>query len=867
MTRLLGILVLGLAAAGTRWGQPPQAPAWPEGYRVRWPLQVVGDPAKQTAQTVIASLPTGGWLKPDASDVAVYSASGKPLPLRILSHHPAGDTLIQFQRDDNASWYWAYGVNAQATAPPKFTAPPKEGLSLEVIEWAGDSLESWVKVREGLQKSGRVLGNAVAAEVVQNANPARPDSPRRFAVSYRGFLDIKKDGVYRFFVNADDAAFLFIDGFRVFERPGTNSPLQAKFPLKGSNGQVELKAGVHSLEVHHLVGDNPTSNALCSLLWLEPDPKKPSQVRYAFVPRGAFVQPMFARAAAAEGRDGGPAVGFAYGLDDMLSSGALTVFLVHFEAQGQGADGDSLAWDFGDGTTGKGRSATHVYFRGGAYTVTLKGPPGLPPFRREVYVWPAPGENSPLSLGRAVRALAESDWPASSPERLKQIFAFARTCEQPERWPLLGAVAERLLGRPDLDLKERAQLVTTRMEALAAQGQAQQALKLYGEALPQFARVPSLKISLQLAAAGVYQYHLKDAAAASQLYRTIVEDNRRLELPDLRRAAVRWGDLFAETGDNARAAETYRMAAGLGGEKFAAAAQAAASTRGARLRIAEQALRRGDVHQTRALLTQLELDHPAQKLEGPFRFLRAESDRLGGRYEESLRHYEVLLRLPQWAGYRDRALAGIADTYFRMGKLDRALEWYATLRKSFPAYYEKQDLDAVRKRIEARRKRLAKGIGSRKSGVGGWDDSSRPFFPDSRLPTPDSRFAAGDSFFEQKMPDLNDGGWYWAELWYRETLASPPVRLVHDPRVYLWIAAEGSPPNQVPTTYPVPLERTYGHWRKIGVKMHAPAPDGRLRLSVRSFLGMMELSGLSVRPVSDLQVDTLRSFTEGTDPP
>jgi tetratricopeptide (TPR) repeat protein len=241
--------------------------------------------------------------------------------------------------------------------------------------------------------------------------------------------------------------------------------------------------------------------------------------------------------------------------------------------------------------------------------------------------------------------------------------------------------------------------------------------------------------------------------------------------------------------------------------------------------------------------------------------LRAESDRLGGRYEEALRHYEVLLRLQQWAGYRDRALAGIADTYARMGKLDKALEWYATLRKSSPAYYEKQSLDAVSKRIEARRERLKGGTASREL-------SSRPFFPDSPFPTPDSLFSAGDSDYEQKMPDLNDGGLYWAEFWYREALSSPPVPPLHNPRVIVWIAAEGSPAAQNPTTYPVPLERTYGQWRKIGIKMQAPlARDGRLRVSVRGFLGAMEISGLSVRPVSDLQEDTLRSFTGGAEAP
>ena len=36
---------------------------------------------------------------------------------------------------------------------------------------------------------------------------------------------IKKEGTYRFLLNADDASFLFVDGFKVFERPGANRTL------------------------------------------------------------------------------------------------------------------------------------------------------------------------------------------------------------------------------------------------------------------------------------------------------------------------------------------------------------------------------------------------------------------------------------------------------------------------------------------------------------------------------------------------------------------------------------------------------------------------------------------------------------------
>src|SRR5436190_9734483 len=173
-------------------------------------------------------------------------------------------------------------------------------------------------------------------------------------------------------------------------------------------------------------------------------------------------------------------------------------------------------------------------------------------------------------------------------------------------------------------------------------------------------------------------------------------------------AVIRWGDLFAETGDLAKAGETYRLAATLGGDKFKATAQTDAITRGALLRIAEQRLRNGDIRQTRQMLERIELDYPEQKVEGLYRFLRAEADRHGGRYEESLRNYEVLLKLVQWAGYRDRALFGIADCYSRMGEEEKALKWLSGLKESFPSYFEKQKLADYQKGLEARRDRKKK---------------------------------------------------------------------------------------------------------------------------------------------------------------
>ena len=99
---------------------PPQRPAWLDGYLVRWPVRVLGPFAAQTeAQTVLVRLPGGCWLKPDASDIAVQAGNGKLLPAAVLSHDPLGDTIVQFVRNGNDPWYWAYGVNAQPLPDPR----------------------------------------------------------------------------------------------------------------------------------------------------------------------------------------------------------------------------------------------------------------------------------------------------------------------------------------------------------------------------------------------------------------------------------------------------------------------------------------------------------------------------------------------------------------------------------------------------------------------------------------------------------------------------------------------------------------------------------------------------------------------------
>src|ERR1043165_1223231 len=140
---LAALPLLAGAPAGPGPTPPGDPPAWVAGYRVRFPLRLTGDftNEKLITESVIARVPAAGWLRADGSDICVQSQDGQLMPASILSHHPAGDTLIQFKRHGNDPTYWAYAGNPTAPAANAPSIP--EGLSVEFRDWAGDSLASW----------------------------------------------------------------------------------------------------------------------------------------------------------------------------------------------------------------------------------------------------------------------------------------------------------------------------------------------------------------------------------------------------------------------------------------------------------------------------------------------------------------------------------------------------------------------------------------------------------------------------------------------------------------------------------------------------------------------------------------------------
>ncbi len=1107
---------------------PVTDPPWVEGFRVRYKLRVIGELRSDEHRTIIARVPTGGWLNPDASDIVVTTATGEKIPVFVLSHDPTGDTIIQFWRNDRDLWYWLYASNpnapsrnvqiledlthmkqaaaeaarlkmhpqmvtgklvgklrdiqvkikhakstisnaegelaewsrrlpqlqtkaqdlekiiaplrkkakqatvdhalfkvaadqatvrfrklkrdadsmhnameaaarvykealdtgldtseaqltlktaktlnlqakaeaeladAEARATRLAAAPTnaakqetdrklagpvgeldriraaiaegrqripqatglknsaeqtlseltplllpaqeaadaamriadplvadakikaaayeklarhadrdllKEGVSVEYRDWVGEDLDNWLSVLPGLMESKTILGSALVGQVAQNVNPFRRDVPRNFAASYRGYLKIDNPGIYGFFLNGDDAAFLFINGYKVYARTGSNQPIGNRIKLYSIGSYIQLEAGLHPFEIHHVVGNSPTASGKLVFYWLTPGAQ-----RWTWVPPRAFSQPLQAVPIYVEAYDGTQVATFVYGMDDTLSADGVTLYLTSFAAEGDVTAPDQLIWLFDDGSTTRGQHVDRIFFEPGHYEVSLISHPKLPPFKRRISVWTPPIPTGPHSLAKAVKILDQMDLSKLSETQRNDAYHFLRICEQPSRWPVLEQLCRYLLAQEDLDVSYRTMLYASLMEAMAQQGKATEGLALLNKAITQAGQVRTLRYLLMLTAANLNRDSMRNFAEAERFYAQIIGEGARLIHPMVRHAASAWGDMYLYAGDMARAGEAYRLAMTLG-SIGAFREQGSPAKRGALLRVAEQQLRTGNVRQTRRLLHRIEAEFPDQKLEGLYRFLRGESERYAGRYEQAIEHYQILIRLRQWAGYRADALYGIADSYNRMGLYNQSLQWLDELHQSFPHFFEQRNLEMYRLPLGQRAARLAEqgqtaaffsrldvnleadrpyGMGVMPAMGFGWQRAAYVHSHSS----PEARFAV------QHLKNLPAQGSLRVEMWYRDRSSKAgdtDQRLI---RVRVRSAS-----GEVMDRSDQRPQRTFGRWHKAAFNLTMPPTDtGSVIVEVRNLVGLLEVGGLTVQHVSDWENDALHNFIEGANP-
>ena len=200
----------------------------------------------------------------------------------------------------------------------------------------------------------------------------------------------------------------------------------------------------------------------------------------------------------------------------------------------------------------------------------------------------------------------------------------------------------------------------------------------------------------------------------------------------------------------------------------------------------------------------------------------------------------MILKLPQWAGYRDRATFGLADTYLRLGDLDKAQKYLGDLKANYTKSFESQKGPDLEKLIALRVERLKTAKTSpevlfrefrtdfepeEKEWFGEPKDFSIVRGPGmfgpyaglfDSLPRELATFA-----YERPVKNLNPGGHYVAEIWYRDLIKppSPPPFQVPTFNIYLM----GGKPVVTLVNTSVSIYRNTNHqWHKVNVKFVAP---------------------------------------------
>ena len=92
-------------------------------------------------------------------------------------------------------------------------------------------------------EQAEVLDNPPSTGAIKRQRPDFAEHP--FSVEWRGFLEVRRTGTYRFVIKSDDGAALYIRGKRIVDHPGRH-PL-----VPGAEGEVPLDEGIHSVLIRY----------------------------------------------------------------------------------------------------------------------------------------------------------------------------------------------------------------------------------------------------------------------------------------------------------------------------------------------------------------------------------------------------------------------------------------------------------------------------------------------------------------------------------------------------------------------------------------------------------------------------------------
>ncbi len=121
---------------------------------------------------------------------------------------------------------------------PVLVDAPKPGLSCAYYEYEDQGLLK-LPIFESLEVK--------AEQITKNIGIHLAKRDEYFALQFKGFLNILKDGVYTFYSNSDDGSQLFIQNQLVVDNDGTHGMIE-------KSGAIALKKGFHVFQLNYFQG-------------------------------------------------------------------------------------------------------------------------------------------------------------------------------------------------------------------------------------------------------------------------------------------------------------------------------------------------------------------------------------------------------------------------------------------------------------------------------------------------------------------------------------------------------------------------------------------------------------------------------------
>ncbi|MDP6504051.1 MAG: PKD domain-containing protein, partial [Planctomycetota bacterium] len=328
---------------------------------------------------------TGDKKDTPADSVRVTTAAGKEVLFEVIYWHPRNACIILFETvKGQQSYFVFYGGKVRRS---RYRKQFRKGLFMETRAWGSEgACTSWEETQK-LIATGRQSYGATTVPIVRRKDNPFNQHDGRFISLFSGTLHIPKAGTHYLLTRSNDASFVFIDGKKVVEFPGTRGRanprndeyLSSRFRLDALPGlakryrsleAVQLTAGNHTFKYVHVQAGGSTV-AWFGLL--------PPGSRQFVVPGGPYFFSEFLPTT--PGMFSVRNKPFAISASSIRHSHQViatmqftrTFFscaLTHRPDPGK--RNLKILWDFGDGRTAEGTVRSHIYFKTGRFPVTVK---------------------------------------------------------------------------------------------------------------------------------------------------------------------------------------------------------------------------------------------------------------------------------------------------------------------------------------------------------------------------------------------------------------------------------------------------------------------------------------------------------------